>query len=100
HVITGLAVVNSSTRKQYRGYQSTYIIMRDYSSKEINSYINSGECWDKAGSYGIQGLGSLFVKEIHADYFNVVGLPIELLDQLLKKMNSGIFSLYDRNQLE
>jgi septum formation protein len=53
--------------------------------KEIDDYIESGEPMDKAGAYGIQGLGSRFVKEISGDYNNVVGLPVGFLYQALKE---------------
>lgn len=56
---------------------------------EINDYINSGECWDKAGGYGIQGKGALFVEEIHGDYYSVVGLPISRVMRALK-----VFGVY------
>ena len=50
----------------------------------IHRYIDSGSCFDKAGSYGIQDMGRLFVKKIDGDYFNVVGLPIARVYRELK----------------
>ena len=54
--------------------------------EEINWYISTGEPMDKAGAYGIQGLGSRFVRAIEGDYSNVVGLPISRLYQELKAL--------------
>lgn len=51
--------------------------------REIEEYISSDEPYDKAGSYGIQGKASLFVKRIDGDYFNVVGLPVSQLNREL-----------------
>ena len=56
------------------------------SDDEINEYISTGECSDKAGAYGIQGKGSLLVKCIKGDYFNVVGLPVSRLYRELKTL--------------
>ncbi len=53
--------------------------------KEINNYISTGEPFDKAGGYGIQGQGALLVREIRGDYFNVVGLPVSRLSRELDK---------------
>ena len=56
------------------------------SKAEIDAYISTGDCKDKAGSYGIQGSFAVHVKGIHGDYNNIVGLPIARLYQELKKM--------------
>ncbi len=57
---------------------------KDFIINRINDYIACGECFDKAGAYGIQGKGSLFVSGICGDYFNVVGLPVSRLARELK----------------
>lgn len=56
------------------------------SDAEIEEYVNSSEPYDKAGAYGVQGKASLFVKQIVGDYFNVVGLPVALLNKKLKEI--------------
>ena len=56
------------------------------SSQEINDYINTGDCYDKAGGYGIQSNFAIYVKEISGDYNNVVGLPISKLYHELQKL--------------
>ena len=58
---------------------------RDLSETEISRYIETGEPMDKAGAYGAQGKGALFVRAIEGDFFNVMGLPICRLGQMLKK---------------
>ena len=58
--------------------------LKKLSDKEIYEYIDSGEVYDKAGSYGIQGKGGLLVKGIEGDYFNVVGLPVARLKRELE----------------
>ena len=57
---------------------------------EIERYLDSGEPFDKAGSYGIQGYGSLLVKQIKGDYFSVVGLPVSRLARELKAMQADL----------
>ena len=63
----------------------TKVFFRDLSDSEIENYIESGEPMDKAGAYGIQGRACLFVKGIEGDYFNVVGLPLTELFELIKR---------------
>ena len=57
---------------------------RVLAADEIEAYIASGEPFDKAGAYGIQGLASQFVSGIRGCYFNVMGLPVELLTRMLR----------------
>ena len=66
-------------------YIVTLVEFFELSDSEIEEYIATGEPFDKAGAYGIQNKGSLLVKKIDGDYFNVVGLPISELNKILKK---------------
>ena len=68
---------------------STDVEFFELSEKEIEEYIISAEPYDKAGGYGIQGKGGLFVKGIHGDYFNVVGLPIARLKRAIDEFLSS-----------
>ena len=63
--------------------EETTVIFRPATEKELLSYIRSGEPMDKAGAYGIQGLGSLLVEGIEGDFFNVMGLPLLRLSRML-----------------
>lgn len=82
-VYTGIAVL----KQDYSDvrYVASVVRFRPMSNKEINWYVSTGEPMDKAGSYGIQGLASVFVESIEGNYFNIVGLPAPVLyDMLLK----------------
>ncbi len=63
--------------------QSTQVWFRSASTEELKAYIRSGEPMDKAGAYGVQGLGALLVERIDGDFFNVMGLPVLLLSRML-----------------
>lgn len=72
----------------------TEVIFGEMTDGEIERYINSNEPYDKAGGYAVQGLASVYIKGIEGDYFNVVGLPVNLLSEMLKKeFNIDIFDL-------
>lgn len=73
--------------------ETTKVWFRDTDDDEIRRYIASGEPMDKAGAYGIQEMGRLFVSRIEGDYFNVMGLPVCRLELLLRERFS--VSLYD-----
>lgn len=65
--------------------EKTAVTFRTLTDDDIEWYISTGEPFDKAGGYGIQGKGSLLIEKINGDYFNVVGLPVSELNQQLKK---------------
>lgn len=83
-VYTGVAIVSSSDTFIF--HEKTSVTFLELTEAEISHYIETGEPFDKAGSYGIQGLGALFVKEIQGDYFNVVGLPLAKTVRKLKSI--------------
>ncbi len=65
--------------------------MRNYNNKEINSYLNTGEYKDKAGSYAIQGYGSLLVEAIKGSYFTIMGFPVHKLAEILPEFNIDLY---------
>ncbi|MFY4774721.1 Maf family protein [Metabacillus sp. RGM 3146] len=83
-VMTGVSICYKGKNKTF--CEKTEVTFWDLSHDEIESYVSTGEPMDKAGSYGIQGKGSLLVKEIKGDYFSVVGLPLAKTYRELKKM--------------
>lgn len=90
-VITGVALIRAEQCRRFK--VSTQVEFYPLSAEEINWYLATGEPFDKAGAYGIQGKGALLVKEIQGDYFNVVGLPLARLARELsnfcgKSLNS------------
>ena len=83
-VMTGLTVLRGDTAVVHT--EITDIHFRKLTDKQINDYIRTGEPMDKAGSYGIQGGAALFVEGIRGDYFNVVGLPVCKLGEILEEI--------------
>lgn len=83
-VITGVAVLTPQGRRV--SHRTTRVHFRALSEEEIARYVATGEPLDKAGAYGIQGKGALLIPGIEGDYFNVVGLPVELAFTLLAEL--------------
>ena len=65
--------------------QSTDVYFRPATERELRAYIAGGEPMDKAGAYGVQGQGALLVERIDGDFFNVMGLPVVLLEEMLRE---------------
>ena len=82
-VYTGVCVLHGE--EELCEHERTFVTFRKMSEREIEAYIDTGEPMDKAGAYGAQGIRSLFVTGIEGDFFNVMGLPVCLLGQMLKK---------------
>ena len=80
-VYTGLAILQG--QRKMLGTEATQVRFCSLTEQEILNYISTGEPMDKAGAYGIQGRGALFIDNIQGDYFNVVGLPICRLGRML-----------------
>ncbi len=84
-VYTGVAIIHGEKVKNF--CEATEVEFYDLSAKEITDYVATKEPLDKAGAYGIQGKGSVLVKKIDGDYFNVVGLPVAKLYRELRDFN-------------
>lgn len=83
-VITGITVVAVPEKTSTTTFERTRVKMKPLDASEIETYIATGEPMDKAGAYGIQGMGALLVDRIEGCYFNVVGLPLVRLSEILK----------------
>ena len=82
-VMTGLTVLQGDKRITHT--EITDVYFRPLTEAEIDAYVASGDCDDKAGSYGLQSGAATFVEKIHGDYYNVMGLPVCRLSLILKE---------------
>lgn len=89
-VYTGLCIINGYSNNTLCDYVCTDVKFDSLSDEEIINYIKTGEPMDKAGSYGIQGIGGTFIKEINGCYYNVVGLPLNKLNNMFKIMGVNL----------
>ena len=84
-VYTGFCVMRINDARTLCKSVMTEVTFKELSNERIKRYVKSGEYRDKAGGYGIQGLGAMLVKGISGDYFNVVGLPVSELSDVLEE---------------
>ncbi|HHT9135635.1 MAG TPA: Maf family protein [Candidatus Wunengus sp. YC60] len=87
-IISGVCVMEMPSRKKMLRIERTHIKMRHIKDEEIEKYILTGEPMDKAGAYAIQGEGRKFIEKIDGSYSNAVGLPLELLKEMLDHFTS------------
>lgn len=85
-VYSSIVMINKSNNNIIKSILPTEVTFSELSKEDINDYINSDEPFDKAGAYGIQGRGGVFVKEIKGCYYNVVGLSLSKTHQMLKEI--------------
>lgn len=90
-VFSGIACVDIRTGQSEVDHRITKVTMKPLTVEQIERYVDSGEPMDKAGAYAIQGIGSMFIEEIEGCYFNVVGLPVSALAELLKKFDVACY---------
>ena len=83
HVYTGITVINTRSGRILRNVDKTRVHLVPMTEQEIDAYVATGEPLDKAGAYGIQGMGGMFVDRIDGSYSNVVGLPMSMLRTML-----------------
>jgi len=86
HVYTGITVINTRSGCVLRNVDKTRVHLVPMTEQEIDAYVATGEPLDKAGAYGIQGMGGMFVDRIDGSYSNVVGLPMSMLRIMLAQV--------------
>lgn len=84
-VITAWSLYNTKTQEIHANHAISRVLFRSLTHNECISYIKTGEGADKAGGYGIQGVGAALVSTIEGSYSNIVGLPIEQIAPILKQ---------------
>ncbi len=92
-VITGIALAIDN--RMVMDYERTRVHFRKLLPAEIRWYLQTGEPFDKAGAYAIQGFGGLFVNKIEGCYYNVVGFPLGCFQRALRKLGYRIFDLME-----
>ena len=90
-VTTGIAVVDAATGESRRDSVTTTVTFAPLSEETIARYVSTGEPLDKAGAYAIQGYGALLIEGISGCYYNVVGLPLRRLAELLCELGYDAF---------
>jgi len=88
HVLTGVSVRHSNKGVGECGVVETAVRVKTLSPAEMEWYIGTGEPFDKAGGYGIQGIGSFMIESINGSYTNVVGLPLCELMQMMSRLGA------------
>lgn len=96
-VITGLAAVDAEGLRTVSCAEVTHVFFRELTRKDVDTYLNTDEPYDKAGAYGIQGHAALFVEKIDGCYFNVVGFPVVAFRGLMQQLGYDIVDFIGNN---
>ena len=92
-VISAIALIEEIKNYTDIRTEETSVTMKSLSDTEIDAYIATGESMDKAGAYAAQGVGAFLIERIEGDFYNVVGLPISLLYDMLRKAGFEVLSI-------
>jgi septum formation protein len=87
-VISGYAVLDRQSGRMLSDAVTTWVFFKDLTSREIEGYIATGEPFDKAGAYAIQGIGAFMIPRIEGSYTNVVGLPLCAVISALEELGA------------
>lgn len=90
-VYTGIAVIDIDSGRTFTDYEKTKVYMYPLTDKQIKHYFTKISPFDKAGSFDVQGPGSIFIDRIEGCFYNVVGLPLAKLAKIFKKIGVEIF---------
>ena len=93
-VKTALSLIDIPSGEELTHLETTHVKFKVLTAEEINAYIQTKEPMDKAGAYGIQGLGGQFVEKYRGDFNNVVGLPLQALENLFKLKKWNLLRLH------
>ncbi|NTV88960.1 MAG: septum formation inhibitor Maf [Clostridiales bacterium] len=96
-VITGIALYNAADGSCKTAHEVTTVRFAKLSEKEIRAYMATGEPFDKAGAYAIQGKGALLVESVEGSFDNVVGLPLMALRKLLMESGFSLEEIWEQN---
>ncbi len=91
-VYTGLCCIGLQNGKTVAAHNVSKVTFGPMSNEEIQAYIKTGEPLDKAGAYGVQGIGSVFIEKIEGDFYSIMGLPLNLLYQMLLMFGISLFN--------
>ena len=83
-VFSGICVMDAKSLKSACATEETKVFFKELTEEKIYNYIRTGEPMDKAGAYAVQGLGALFTEKVCGDFFNVIGLPVKKLADILE----------------
>ena len=89
-IITGLAIIDTTTNKCFSEVEVGKVKFKKLSKSEIENYIKSGECLDRAGAFEVQGLGGVMIEKISGDFNSIVGLPLFKVAKILTKLGVKI----------
>ena len=89
-VLTGVSILRVADAKELHHVETTRVHFLKLSGDEIDDYIATGEPFDKAGGYGIQGIAGRFIDRVEGCYFNVVGLPLARVSSMVRRLEEGL----------